>query len=289
MPASRIHYSRTMEREAVKRIKLRVQERLSNGETIESFKSLLNGTEFNVLQLYILAKPPRPTVKEVAGILGLSYHTISAAKSKLDKKLQGKGSIEEDGADGQSEDKFREMSKRNEQQARKNSPDPFADNQDRPEGFVARRARGLDKMLANAYESAIQAQGAKVFESLSDLECILIGNIAISGLNKNDVAAAYGTDILVLESCERKLIRKLSDGIPKQPMLGKLKGMVEKFGPDNLPEFNFSDREKVVLERRVLAEKPESLRTIGKRLGISYEMVRQIEIAVYEQFVRRDQ
>ena len=45
---------------------------------------------------------------------------------------------------------------------------------------------------------------------------------------------------------------------------------------------HLDDREKVILERRILSNRPETLQTLGSRFGVSRERIRQVEKRIIE-------
>ena len=61
----------------------------------------------------------------------------------------------------------------------------------------------------------------------------------------------------------------------------QLRALVRK-NTDQFKEKHLDEREKAILERRILASRPETLQTLGNQFGVSRERIRQVEKRIIE-------
>lgn len=125
-------------------------------------------------------------------------------------------------------------------------------------GLVRRGSKALKKKLF--YKSSTVAADAQPQSDVAAADLSL--NSSVSG-DPNDTATHLdllrdgrpGQEDLVAEAQERAIAKK------------EVSTAIERL----------SDKERFVVEKRVMAEEPESLQEIGARLGLTRERVRQIE------------
>jgi len=278
----------------VEPLRISIEKRISNGEGLDEIKRVakLNKVQQHIIDIYVMAKE-RPSLSEISDRLQVSRGSIGVAVRSIKNKLLGKLSRDHE------KNKFLSMSDKELKSAimRVGAKSRSALQGKNYGLYLGARERGvLDDMFPRKKSEVLKKLRIAVRMHLrkKSLDDMLAGLMPVERdiITKIVLASrperipyfkmTYGVaDNQALKSLENMLFRKLKGLRTKgnTPSMMALRNTMTNIENDGMVELRgrLSEMEREIIDRRILAEVPETLDELGSRLGVTRERIRQLE------------
>ena len=146
----------------------------------------------------------------------------------------------------------------------------------RTSGMVKRGVRALKRKLFYRKESEVDTHEAK-----DGGHTVKPGSDDVMGTYDLSLNSPIGDEL----TTRQDMLMDLSPGPLESVAIKEEKAIVKREVDDALALLN--GRERLVIEKRILSEEPESLQDIGDELGVTRERVRQIEAEAIKKLRKR--
>lgn len=125
----------------------------------------------------------------------------------------------------------------------------------------------------------------RIMDGLSGLEKDIIQKrgLAKRPVPRKEVGKPHGVSCCIVEKHEKQLTRILEGKPVRRKMLEMLKHVVTRLGPERIASLKprMDAMEQILWQRRILADKPATLKQIGLEFSRTREWARQLEERLY--------
>jgi len=288
-----------LNRKSINKILDAVDALLAQGKTIDEITAEFNKTEKRVFDTYVMADPPI-YITAAAELLSLSVASVTKALASMVDFLTGKG------RNNRYKAKYEKMSEeelaaailalnckdRSELYLRNDFLASVANSQGILDGILPKRQGKTITKIKNAYYELLNTNTQdQIFSLLKQMEINFLKEVVLSSPPVSDNAFIEKYPAISLHglyNLKKKLLAKLKgEPVTSQENLKvfhQLKVICAYLGAERLGKLktNMSPLEVYIMEKRIIAEEPMSLHTIGELFNITRECVRQTEKELLE-------